>query len=231
MILTSVFSMFKLVKIFCFLLCLISLTSCIELIDDITINSDGSGKFKYSINLSSSKTKVNSIISLDSLDGYKVPKTSELKQKILQFEKIMSSQPGISNVKIESNWEDFIFKFNCDFDNLHNLQTAFKVSLNSMNSGLNVNPEVDWISLSGNCLVRDIPEFINTQLYNSRYVKDEELRSAKYTSITRFDKEVTKFDNSLTVLSKNKKAVMVQTDLKTLLDNPNKLDDKIYILN
>ena len=100
-----------------------------------------------------------------------------------------------------------------------------------MNSGLNVNPEVDWISLSGNCLVRDIPEFINTQLYNSRYVKDEELRSAKYTSITRFDKEVTKFDNSLTVLSKNKKAVMVQTDLKTLLDNPNKLDDKIYILN
>lgn len=127
----------------------------------------------------------------------------------------MSSQPGISNVKIESNWEDLIFKFNCDFDNLHNLQTAFKVSLNEMNSGLNVNTETNWISLSGNCLD----------------VKDEKLKSAKYTSITRFDKEVTKFDNSLTVLSKNKKAVMVQTDLKTLLDNPNKLDDKIYILN
>jgi hypothetical protein len=50
------------------------LTSCIELIDDITINSDGSGKLKYSINLSSSKTECNSLILLDSLNGYKVPK-------------------------------------------------------------------------------------------------------------------------------------------------------------
>ena len=221
--------MFKLVKIFCFL-CLFSLTSCIELIDDITINSDGSGKFKYSVNLSSSKIKVNSIIALDSLNGYKVPKILELKQKIAQFEKTMSSQPGISNVKIESNWEDFIFKFNCDFDNLHNLQIAFKVSLNSMNSGLSINSENDWISISGNCLVRDIPEF-NTQLYNSKYIKDEELKSSKYTSITRFDKEISNFENSSAQLSKNKKAVMIQTDLKNLLDNPNKLDDKICILN
>ena len=105
------------------------MTSCIELIDDITINSDGSGKLKYSINLSSSKTECNSLILLDSLNGYKVPKIEHLKAKIVQFEKIISLQPGISQVQIESNWQDFIFKFSCDFDNLHNLQTAVKVTL------------------------------------------------------------------------------------------------------
>ena len=99
-----------------------------------------------------------------------------------------------------------------------------------MNSGLSINSENDWISISGNCLVRDIPQF-NTQLYNSKYIKDEELKSSKYTSITRFDKEISNFENSSAQLSKNKKAVMIQTDLKTLLDNPNKLDGKIYILN
>ncbi len=222
--------MSKIIKIFYFLLCL-SLTSCIELLDDITINSDGTGKFKYTINLSSSKTEVNSILSLDSLDGQKVPKIPELKQKIAEFEKTISSQPGISNVKIESNWDDLIFKFSCDFNNLHNLQTAFKETLKSMKSGLFLNTETEWVYLSGNCLVRDIPDLVNTKLSSSIYIKEEELKLGKYTSITRFDKEISTFENTSTQLSKNKRAVMVQTDLKTLLDNPYKLNDKICISN
>ncbi len=222
--------MSKIIKIFYFLLCL-SLTSCIELLDDITINSDGTGKFKYTINLSSSKTEVNSLLSLDSLDGQKVPKIPELKQKITEFEKTISSQPGISNVKIESNWDDLIFKFSCDFNNLHNLQTAFKETLKSMKSGLFLNTETEWVYLSGNCLVRDIPDLVSTKLSSSIYIKEEELKLGKYTSITRFDKEISTFENTSTQLSKNKRAVMVQTDLKTLLDNPYKLNDKICISN
>ena len=65
-------------KYFYFLLILL-LTSCIEIIEDLKLNSDGSGTFKYSINLSQSKTKTSAILALDSLYGEKVPKISEIK--------------------------------------------------------------------------------------------------------------------------------------------------------
>ena len=39
-------------KFLLLILSLFCLTSCIELLDDVTLNSDGSGKFKYLINLS-----------------------------------------------------------------------------------------------------------------------------------------------------------------------------------
>ena len=54
------------------------LSACIEILDDIKFNADGSGTFKYTINLSSSKVKINSILALDSLDGKKVPSKNEI---------------------------------------------------------------------------------------------------------------------------------------------------------
>ena len=41
--------------------------SCIEIIDDLTIRNDGSGKLKYTINLSASKLKLNSILALETI--------------------------------------------------------------------------------------------------------------------------------------------------------------------
>ena len=73
-------------KLFLFCLSLILLlSSCIELIDDLTIHNDGSGTFKYTMNLSSSKIKVNSILALDSINGKKVLSKAEIKSKINLF--------------------------------------------------------------------------------------------------------------------------------------------------
>ena len=67
-----------------FFLGLISLfiTSCVDIFDDITIHADGSGTYKYTINMSASKVKINSILALDSLDDHRVPKIPEIKEKI-----------------------------------------------------------------------------------------------------------------------------------------------------
>jgi len=224
--------MYNFIKALLVSFCLLTLTSCIELIDDLTLNSDGSGKFKYTINLSSSKPEVTSLLALDSIDGHRVPKVSEIKLQISQFEKQMLSQPGILNVNIESDWQNYIFKFSCDFDNLDNLQNALRNSVDNMNlNGYKLYYESNWINWSGTYLTRDIPNLVTDQLFNSKYIKEEELKFAKYTTISRFDKEITRFDNNLTILSKNKKAAMIQTDLHSLIINPNKLDDKIFISN
>ncbi|MDG2152615.1 MAG: hypothetical protein P8K10_01635, partial [Crocinitomicaceae bacterium] len=99
------------------LLCLIT-TSCLEILDDITFNIDGSGTFKYTVNLSSSQVKLNSILALDSIDGKKVPSVNEIQEKIEVFAALLSTQEGISNVYIDTNYQQFIFKIQCDFSNV-----------------------------------------------------------------------------------------------------------------
>ena len=71
------------------LVILFSFNSCIEIIDDISIKNDGSGTLKYTVNLSSSKIKINSILALDSLEGKKVPSLSEIQE--LKLKRVTSN--------------------------------------------------------------------------------------------------------------------------------------------
>ena len=114
----------KLMKLLCAMTLFLSLTSCIEIIDDLSISGDGSGTFKYHINLSSSKIKINSILALDSLDGKKVPSIAEIQSRADKIVKQLKEQNGITNVVFDANYTDFIFKVTCDFNNLNQLQSA-----------------------------------------------------------------------------------------------------------
>jgi hypothetical protein len=63
-------------------------------------------------------------------------------------------------------------------------------------------------------------------------MSDEEiglLKQGSYTSITRFEQEVDRFDNKNAVLAKNKKAVMVRTDAYSLTQKTQLLDNTIYL--
>ena len=113
-------------KYLMFLVVFFTMSSCIEIIDDLTFKSDGSGTFKYTLNLSASKLKVNSILALDSLDGKKVPSIQEIKDKINKYKEIIAQKEGISNVKVETDFTNFILKIQCDFTSILTLQKAIK---------------------------------------------------------------------------------------------------------
>jgi hypothetical protein len=145
-------------------ICLLFLfSSCIEIWDDLTLNNDGSGNLKYKINLSESKIKVNSILALDSIDGKPVPSKSQISSKINEFVKLLDAQVGISNVLVEENYTDYIFKFSCDFTSVTNLQDGIKLSLAQISNDKWSQPnDQSWLSWDGNTLVRTIPAiFLN----------------------------------------------------------------------
>lgn len=212
------------------LLSLFSFSSCIEIIDDLSIKSDGSGTFKYTVNLSSSKIKVNSILALDSIDGKKVPSIDEIKHKIDQFVKTLDAQNGISNVKVDGNYTEFIFKFQCDFTNVAMLQEGLKQSIVILSKEKSI-PELEhnWLSWDGNKLVRSIPEITGKKMNEIEQSDIELLKKGTYTSITRFDKAVEKFENQSAQLSKSKMAVMVKTDTYRLKENQDILENTIYL--
>jgi hypothetical protein len=208
------------------ILLLFILSSCIEIIDDITINNDGSGTFKYSINLSQSKVKVNSYLALDSINGQKAMKLPDLKNKVLIFKNNLKSQTGISNVTISENYEDCIIKIQCDFDNLTNLQKGIQKSISLTLGGQETTYE--WISFNNDIFFRSVPDITNRISENLRldYTKLEE---GNYTSITRFRKLIDKCENDSSMVSKSGTAVMIKTNPKEIIKNIHILDNKITL--
>lgn len=203
------------------------LTSCIEIIDDLTIHNDGSGTLKYNVNLSSSKVKVNSILALDSLDGKKIPSLDEIKNKVQQFVKVLDSQNGISNVKVEENYTDYIIKFQCDFASVSQLQEGIKNTLLQITKEKS-SPEMEhqWLVWDGNKLARSIPNFTRFKMKESDV---ELLKKGTYTSITRFDRAVDKCENPNATIAKSKLAVMVKTDTYSLKQNQNILENTVFL--
>jgi hypothetical protein len=213
------------------LFCTIFLNSCIELIDDIKIKNDGSGTLKYTINLSSSKVKVTSILALDSINGLRVPSIPELNNRIAEFQKKLDAEPGISNVMIESDFESYIFKLRCDFTSVSSLQTAIKEVIRDELRDKNV-PELDaiWLNWDGQKLVRSIPEISVKKTTEFQQEDIALLKQGTYTSITRFDRPVDHFDNPSAQVSSNKMNVMIKTNPHALSQTPSLLDNTIYLV-
>jgi hypothetical protein len=207
-----------------------SMSSCIEIIDDLTLNSDGTGSFKYTINLSASKIKINSILALDSLDGKKVPSIEEIKQKVNHFKTKFEAKAGISNLTVESNYTDYIFKIKCDFSSLSALQDAVHQVIIDEKLDHNIKEiSENWITWDGQKLIRNIPDYTINRSKNLTDNEVEQLKQGKYTSVTRFDRPIDKYLNTNAKLAPSKLAIMLQTNTYSLLQNINLLENTIYL--
>ena len=213
-------------KYICFLLILF-LTTCIEIIEDLKLNSDGSGTFKYTINLSSSKLKVSSILALDSLNGEKVPEVSEIKQKISVFKKTLSAQEGITNVNITEDYNNYIIKFQCDFKNIEYLEIALKKSISTQYD--NSDYDYDWISFKNGTLIRKSPVFYLNYINQFSSIDIEKMNEGSYNSITRFSTKIDTFENQYSVRAKSNMALMVRVTPNQIIDNQTILNNKIIL--
>ena len=215
--------------IFFVLLCF-TLSSCIEILDDVTFNADGSGEFKYTINLSSSKLKINSILALDSLDGKKVPSKLELQEKVSDLIGILNCQEGIEGVTLEENYDNYIFKVSLHFANVESLLAAFKEIMDEAgNTAKEDKSNYNWVSWDGITLIRQIPDLSS---FKFRLVKNEDqelMRNGMYTSISRFHSPVEQIQNPSAILSKNNKAVMLRSSLLDVFGNPSIMDNTISV--
>ena len=210
----------------------LTLISCIEISDDLTMHNDGSGTLRYKVNLSASKVKVNSILALDSLDGKKVPSIQDISAKIGEFAKILDAQPGISNVLIEENYTDFILKFSCDFTSIMSLQAGLANAIEAVSKD-KLGPEADeiWITWDGNKLKRSIPAFARAKVKGYKSNDIELLKQGTYTTITRFDRPIERCENPLGTLSKNKQAVMIKASAFSIKENQDLLENTIYLIS
>jgi hypothetical protein len=204
---------------------LLTTSSCVEIIDDLTINSNGSGKLNYSINLSQSKTEINSYLSLDYFDGKKVPSRDELRNKIYLFRDKLESKEGVSNCKVTIDESNYIIKFSCDFNSISQLQNGIKEVISEM-SGIEKSNDV-WITHNGDTTSRIIPTFVKDFKVNDEHKL--KLLDGVYISITRFSKVVKSYSNENTILSANKRFTMNRVNTLDLVNDPSILDNQIVL--
>lgn len=207
-----------------------SLSSCVDIIDDITINSDGSGTFKYNVNLSQSKVKVNSILALDSLDGKRVPSIEEIKTIINEYKEKIESKEGISNVKVETDFTNFILRFQCDFTNVQVLQKAIREIVIEKDKNQEIK-EINhiWLTWDGTKLVRSVPSLTAQTTKRLKQEDAEALKKGTYTTITRFDRPIEKCENPQALISPTKLACKVKTNPYSLIQNLSLLENTIYL--
>ncbi len=207
------------------------MTSCIEIIDDITLNNDGTGTLKYNINLSASKVKISSILALDSLEGKKVPSKEEIQEQINHFVTVFKLNEGIENVVVTTDFVNYIFKLQCDFKSVKLLQEAIKKTVKSevKNNDEFLGENVNWLSWRDGSFERSIPDFTIKKTEKLEPDEIELLKQGNYISITRFARPVKEFSNESAVMAKNKLAVMLKSNVYSLSQNPNLLENTIYL--
>lgn len=220
----------RLLSFFTFGALIVLLTGCIEIIDDLSINADGSGTFKYTVNFSSSKVKINSYLALDSLEGRRVPSKDEVIARINTVVNSLKQQEGISEVAFDANYTDYVFKLSFDFQSINGLQAAIKEVVRKESKEKTIKElDASWVSISDDAFNRSIPKIKIDRASQLKPEEIGELKNAFYTSITRFSDEIRSCENSTATIAKNKKAVMIRKDIYSVIQNTSILDNTIYL--
>jgi len=210
---------------------LFCLSGCFELIEDTTLNSDGTGSYKMTLNLSSSTTKVNSLMAMDSIKGKKVPSRTELQVSLRTYMAQLDEKVGVSNVKANLNTENWILNFSLDFESLESLRKGL-IGLSEDIGNQPANDKVNAIILNYTNKVyqRKIGNLIPAD-WQDKARRNEDfalLKDGKCVFIQRFDKEILSVSSDDVRISKSKKAAMFQVSPLMLVNHPTKID---YLIN
>lgn len=211
------------------LFCLIFLQSCFEIIEQVSLKNDGSGNFQLVLNLSKSKTKINAIMKMKTVNGHDVPTKEQIQQKITTIEKIISQTVGISNVKTTVDFDNYITTLSCNFSKVSQLNNAIK-NINDKESAKIKDVEKMYMyDVSSNTFSR-LNKFSLREDYNKMSNADKEVfATANYTTIYKFESSITTISNKDAKIAPSKKAVMLNQNALDLITNKKSIENKITL--
>jgi hypothetical protein len=204
------------------------LQSCFEIIEQLVMKSDGSGNLQLVLNMSKSKTRLNSIMKMKTVNGHKVPDQNEIRQKLADIEKDIKATPGISNVKTSLDFENFIVTLTCDFTSVNSLNTGIRNLAEKSKNKKPVENSFEY-DIAGKTFSR-LNKFLIKDEYDKMSNADKEIfATANYTNIFRFDTEVISTSNRDSKIAANKKAVMLKLNALDIISNKKSIENKIKL--
>jgi hypothetical protein len=208
---------------------LITCQSCFEIIEQMFVKNDGSGNFQLVLNMSKSKTRLNSIIKMKTINGHDVPSKEEIKSKTADIEKTISRTAGISNVKTTMDFDNYIIGITCNFNKVTQINEAVKNIYLKENAKGKASEKIYDYNAAGNLFTR-----LNLFSFKDEYKKlsnaDKEVfATANYTSIFKFEGTVADASNKETKISPSKKAVMLKLNALDIITEKKSIENKITL--
>ena len=195
------------------LLSFFTLTSCFDILDKVAMKADGSGEYSIILNASKSKTRINSISKMETINGKKVPKKSEIEAKVNEAAAVFKSVPGISNVKTSMDFDNYIIKLSCNFKKIENINEGLeklktKKILNKM-----VPSQLYSNNVAGKTFTKNKVNTFKTDYEGMSKTDKEVFNNAKYTSVLQFENTIKSQTNSSYSISPNKKALKLEGNI------------------
>jgi hypothetical protein len=210
-------------------LCLICFTSCFEIIEQVFVKADGSGNFQLVLNLSKSKTKLNSIMKMKTINGHNVPSEQEIRNKIAEIEKATAKTAGISHVKTSMDFDNYIATITCNFSKVNQLNGIIK-SVSEIDNKKNklIEKSYDYDAVAN--IFGRLNKVSLKKDYNKMSNADKEIfNTANYTAIYKFDNMVSAVSNKDAKISPSKKAVMLQQNVLDVITEKKSIENKITL--
>lgn len=206
------------------------LSSCFQVIEEINMHDDGTGDVILTINLSQSKTKVASVMLLDSVQGYKVPSKQKIQQELNEAVVYLKKTPGITNVKSTSDFNNYIASISFSFKEISNI--------NNITRNILAQQKIKATNISSYSFNKSTKTFIrkyqavSTAKTEFNKLKNQDkavFNTATYTSIYRFESPVSSSSNPASNISKSKKAVMLKSSIMDLINGKANVSNQIQL--
>lgn len=210
------------------LLCFVFLfQSCFEVIEEVKMKDDGSGHFNFVLNFSQSKTKLNSILKMQKINGYTIPSRDEIKNEAAKLEELAQNTSGISNVKTNIDLTNYIFTIDLDFQKISNLNAVFLKLKNSKKISQSI--ATDYFTFTDKKFVRSQKVPIKALYDKLEKANKEVFQTAKYTSVYKFDSTIKTFSNKKAVTSKSNKAIKLNGSVINVINGNEKIENTITL--
>ena len=184
----------------------LSLSGCFEVLEDVFIYNDGSGKFRYIVNFSQSKSKIDLLIEQGEVEGYKIPPKDEMQDIFESQLEEATKIDGIINPSGTCDLDNYIVEFTCKFNSFKELNKAID----------NVKAKSDQIEADGfkyysfdkgnRIFQRSGDDLLKDQYENMSKAQRLIFSGAYYTSIYRFETEIDTILEGKSKISKTRKA-------------------------
>lgn len=217
----------KVIKIFLAIVPLMLFTSCFDILDKVNVRADGSGEYTLILNASKSKTRLASISKMETINGKKVPKRTEIEAKINEAARIFKATPGISNVKTSMDFNNYILKLSCNFSKIENINAGLEQMKARNIIGKMIPTQIYNQNLSKKVFIRNKVNTFKSD-YDKMSKADKEIfHEARYISVLQFENTVKSQSNAAYSLSPNKKAVKLEANILDLILQKKQLQNNI----
>ncbi len=205
-------------KIFGFLLLLssLTLTGCLEILEELTVKKDGSGSFVYRVDAAKMMEQMSAFAAMDTT-GEMIPKMKHSLDSTFmsQWEKYKEIK-GISNIKVDTSTE-YVYKVSFDFVDFAALNAARNLEQKPENQNAYAFEKGKIIRKNN---IGDMPANLtgeNSDEESSAMAK-QMLAEMKYTLIFHLPNKVKEVTNKAAVIADDKTTVTLETNLGDVIE-------------